>query len=78
MNHALGMNALLLKLDTIKLNAIEKLNEATEFKTLKMFELWLNTNPNATRRKVIETLWKEAIFESASAVAEKCYKGFKI
>ena len=46
----------LLKLDTLKLDDIRLINEATDFKVLKMFELWLTTNPNATRREIIETL----------------------
>ena len=62
----------LLNLDTLKLDDISLMNEATDFKVLKMFELWLTTNPNATRREIIETLQKEAISESA--VAEEYMK----
>ena len=40
-----------------------------------MFYLWLNTNPNATRREVIETLRKDTIDESA--VAEEYVKVLK-
>ena len=46
----------LLKLDTAELDTFDELNKACDFKTFRMFELWLNTNPNATRREVIETL----------------------
>ena len=42
---------------------------------LKMFHLWTNANPNATRREVIETLQKKAIDEST--VAEEYVKTLK-
>ena len=51
----------LLKLDTTKLEAIRVMNEDCSFKATKMFELWLDTNPNATRKEIIETLRKPAI-----------------
>ena len=57
----------LLKLDVIKLKDVRLLNEDSEFKSLKMFELWLNTNPNATRKEMLETLQKDAIGENAIA-----------
>ena len=56
-----------LKLDTAKLNSIEIMNEDNRSKKLKMFELLLSSNPNATRREVIETLRKEAIGKNAIA-----------
>ena len=56
--HKLGV---LLKLDIKKLNDIRSLNEDSDFKSLKMFELWLSSKPNATRREIIETLKKDAI-----------------
>ena len=67
----------LLHLPSIELDAIEELNQDrdADFKTLKMFYLWINTNPNATKREVIETLRKEAIDESA--VAEEYLKALK-
>ena len=67
----------LLDLHTNELDAIEELyqDRDADFKTLKMFYLWLDTNPNATRREVIETLRKEAIDESA--VAEEYVKALK-
>ena len=65
----------LLKLDTLKLDDIRLMNERTDFKVLKMFELWLTTNPNATRREIIETLQKESIRESA--VSEEYVKVLK-
>ena len=43
------------------------MNEPLEHKALKMFELWVNTNPNATRREVIETLQKDTTGESTFA-----------
>ena len=66
----------LLNLDIIELEAIRGIVEDRDFKALKMFELWLSSNPNVTRREVIETLQKEAI--GASAVAEDYIKAFKI
>ena len=57
----------LLKLDTSKLDGIRVLNEDTDFKTLKMFELWLSTNPKAMRREIIDTLRKPAIGENTVA-----------
>ena len=67
----------LLLLPASELDAIENLNRDRdiEFKSLKMFELWLSTNPNATRREVIETLCKDAI--GKSAVAEEYTKTLK-
>ena len=62
--HKLGV---LLKLDIKKLNDIRSLNEDSDFKSLKMFELWLSSKPNATRREIIETLKKEALGENAIA-----------
>ena len=57
----------LLKLDIKKLNDIRSLNEDSDFKSLKMFELWLNSKPNATRREIIVALKKEALGENALA-----------
>ena len=62
--HKLGV---LLKLNTTKLNDIRLMNKDSDFKTLKMFELWLSTNPSATRREIIETLKKPAIGENTVA-----------
>ena len=58
----------LLKLDTKKLDDIRFLNESSEFKAIKMFELWLKVNPVATRREIIETLKKKAVAENAVAI----------
>ena len=53
-----------LKLDPKKLrDDIQKLPEDSTYKTSRMFELWLDTNPNATRRQVIDALRKEVIKE---------------
>ena len=52
---------ILLKLDSKKLDDIHKLPEDSSYKTTKMFELWLDTNPCATRRQVIDALGKEVI-----------------
>ena len=53
----------LLKLDMTKLDAIEELNKDVNVKTSKMFYLWLNTNPNAMRIEIVNTLKKEVIGE---------------
>ena len=58
---------ILLKLDSKKLDDIRRQPDDSTYKTLKMFELWLNTNPNATRRQVIDTLKKEVIEENTIA-----------
>ena len=52
---------ILLKLDSKKLNDIQKLPEDSSYKTAKMFELWLDINPCATRKQVIDALGKEVI-----------------
>ena len=62
--HLLGV---LLELDGIKLNDISEMREGSDFKALKMFQLWLETNPNATRRQVIDALKKEPVKEMTVA-----------
>ena len=57
----------LLGLDTTKLDSIGKMNEDSSFKAIKMFELWLSSNPNATRNQIINTLKKEPIGEMSVA-----------
>ena len=52
-----------LKLNAKKLEDIYKLPDDSTYKTTKMFELWLDTNPNATRRQVVDALRKEVIEE---------------
>ena len=51
-----------LELDPRKLNSIDKLQNANVMdKMTKMYELWLDTNPQATRRQIVETLRKTSI-----------------
>lgn len=57
----------LLKLDERELDAIEELNKDVVHKAMKMFRLWLDTNPYATRRQVINTLRMNTIKENAIA-----------
>ena len=53
-----------LELDPRKLNGIEKLQGADVIdKMTKMYELWLNSKPHATRREIVETLKKKSIEE---------------
>ena len=56
-----------LNLDHKRLNDIHKLPEDSTYKTTKMFELWLDTNPHATRRQVLDALRKEVIKENTIA-----------
>ena len=52
------------KLDvTHQLDVIDKENSDVTQKTAKMFQLWLSTNPLATRRHVLEALRKRVIGE---------------
>ena len=52
-----------LKLDPKKLrDDIQKLQDCT-YRTSRMFELCLDTNPNATKRQVVDALRKEVIKE---------------
>lgn len=54
----------LLKLDVKELEAIDQEpNKRPERKALQMFQLWLDTTANATRRQVIDTLRREVIGE---------------
>ena len=50
-----------LKLNAKKLEDIHKLPDDSTYKTTKMFELWLDTKPNATRRQVVDVLRKESM-----------------
>ena len=47
-----------LKLDPKKLEDIHKLPDDSTYKTAKMFQLWLDTKPDATRRQVVDALKK--------------------
>ena len=53
-----------LKLNTKKLEDIHKLPDDSTYKTTKMFELWLDTKPDATRRQVVDALKKKIIEEN--------------
>ena len=57
----------LLELNSAKLDAIDKDYKESNMKTLKMFDLWLKTNPSATRKRIIDTLRTKAIGENAVA-----------
>ena len=58
---------ILLKLNVKKLNEIEEESKKTTDKVLKMYELWLDTNPQATRQQIVETLKMDAIEENTLA-----------
>ena len=53
----------LLKLDTAELDSISLNNVRSRMRTLKMFDLWLSTNPKATRKEIIDTLKKPVIYK---------------
>ena len=53
----------LLRLDTSKLDAIKKENEDEGERLLKMYQLWLTTNPNATYNDVIKALESKPLEE---------------
>ena len=62
----------LVKIGSKKLrDDIQKLPEDCTYKTSRMFELWLDTNPNATRRQVVDVLKKEVIKEITIAIAHE-------
>ena len=56
-----------LKLNIRKLNEIEDLSKPVPYKVSKMYELWLDTNPQATRRQILETLKMELICQMSLA-----------
>ena len=57
----------ILELDPKTLDAIAQKPRDDTYKTLKMFQMWLNTNPHATRRQVIDALKSTFIQENALA-----------
>ena len=59
----------LLKLNPKKLDDIHRLPDDFTYKTTKMFELWLDTTPNATRKQVLDALRKNVIEEITVARA---------
>ena len=58
---------ILLKLNPKKLGDIHGQSGDHTYKTSKMFELWLGTNPCATRKQVIDALKKKVIEENTIA-----------
>ena len=62
----------LLEIYSAKLDGIDKDCRRTDMKALKMFELWLSSNPSASRKQIIETLKTESIGENT--VAEEYLK----
>ena len=63
--HLMGIQ---LKLKVKKLNEIEELQGSSTYKMSKMYELWLDTNPQATRRQIVETLKMDLIEEITLAL----------
>ena len=64
---------IVLKLDIKKLNEIRSLNQDSDFKLLKMFELWLSSKRNG--RVIIETLKNDPVGEIT--VAENIEEFYK-
>ena len=62
----------LLEINNAKLDSIAKDYQGSDMKALKMFELWLSSNPSASRKQIIDTLKTEAIGENT--VAEEYWK----
>ena len=56
-----------LKLSTKQLDAIDQSNKDVTYKTTKMFEMWLTTNPTANRRQLITVLRKPPLSEKSVA-----------
>ena len=56
-----------LELDVRKLNELEELPKPVPYKVSKMYELWLDTKPQATRRQVLEMLRMELIGQMSLA-----------
>ena len=61
-----------LEINSAKLDGIDKDCQGTDIKALKMFELWLCSNPSASRKQIIDTLKTESIGENT--VAEEYLK----
>ena len=51
----------LLELDVRKLNEIDHESKSVSDGVLKMYELWLNTKPQGTRRQIMDTLKMEVV-----------------
>ena len=62
----------LLEINSAKLDTIDKDYKESQMKTSKMFELWLSSNPSASRKQIIDTLKTEAIGENT--VAEEYWR----
>lgn len=61
-----------LKLDHRRLDAINVQHCDISMKLCKMYELWLETNPNATRRQLIEALRRKGINDIAKSYEKYC------
>ena len=62
------MMGTLLELDVRKLNEIDHESKSVSNGVLKMYELWLNTKPQATRRQIVDTLKMEAVGQMSLAI----------
>ena len=57
----------LLKLKTEELDGIDMNYEDADIKALKMLELWLDANPKAMRKEILDALKKPVIGGNATA-----------
>ena len=62
------MMGTLLELDVRKLNEIDHESKSVSDGVLKMYELWLDTKPQATRRQIVDTLKMEAVGQKSLAL----------
>ena len=56
-----------LRLDTKRLDAIRREYQGVDERLLKMYDLWLDANPNATYKDVIKALESEPLQEMVNA-----------
>ena len=56
-----------LKCDIKKLDELYEKNSDNAYKTLKMFQLWLDSTPTASRRDVLDALRKRVVSENGVA-----------
>ena len=61
------ITGILLELNVRKLNEIEDLPKPVPYKVSKMYELWLDTKPQATRRQIVDKLKMETVGQMSLA-----------
>lgn len=56
-----------LELDTTKLDSVRFINQESDVKAIKKFELWIGSKPKAMRKEIIDTIQKDTIGENSMA-----------